>query len=139
MYKSKKSKLVIDIILIATLLSALIFSDPTLASINQWKSMHCNILAFGSIFILIHIYQHWKLTKSLIKKKVLLRNKLTALTTFIFVVLFLTISIFLFGFPEQIMRIHNIVGHIFIGVIVLHILSKTKKFVGLFHKKIAVT
>ncbi len=131
LFYSPKGRFGVDAILLLCIISALVFSDPHLAGDMHWRSSHCIICITGVGFMILHIMQHWRFIRSFTKRKVILKNKITFVVTIFSAMMILSIIPFFFGFPEKIMRFHNIIGHIFGVLIIIHIIGKAKKFVRL--------
>ena len=105
--KQNKVKLVVDIILIV----GLIFTRIPFAHAPLWISPHCIIAGFWLLFTCLHLYQHWGLTKKLFKKRVVMKQKWTALTLSIF--LLTCVSIVLLLFPTNLNKFHHILSEIY--------------------------
>jgi EamA domain-containing membrane protein RarD len=84
--------------------------------------------------MLVHIWQHWAITKATFKWKILIRNKVTFLTIIVFILMTLNIIVFVFKVNETLVNLHHTIAHIFWAVIILHTITKTKRFFQLFKK-----
>jgi hypothetical protein len=60
--------------------------------------------------MLVHVWQHWTLTKALVKPKVINRNKITFMTLVVFLLMTFTVILFIFDVSEQTIRIHNVIS-----------------------------
>jgi len=129
---TRLSKGIIDILLIiGTILS--IHSART--ACFSWASYHCIVSMIWYALMLVHIWQHWAMTKAVASKwKVLKRNKITFLTIVVFILMTLNIIVFIFEVNMQLIRIHHILSHVFWKVIIIHTIQKFKRFIFLFKK-----
>jgi len=134
LFVSKQAIIVVDILMLLALVLMLSFSDDVHLVVNQsWTSNHCIAGLLLTIVMMVHVAQHWKFTKALIKKKVMQRNKLTALTTIFFVLLLISFFAMLIGgFDFTIVKFHGLFGRLLLLFIVLHIIYKFKRFLSLF-------
>lgn len=124
---SKQAKIVVDILLIAGLI--LSFFSPTGA---YWASLHCVVCTMWFLAIGIHIWQHWNLTKAFTKTKVVVKNKITALTIACFILMAVSISQFAIGL--EIPHFHNFIGHLFYIIVIIHTIQKLRRFIALFKR-----
>lgn len=126
---SKRAKITVDILLVAGLVS-LHFAGHAETTSFYWASSHCIVGSVLSLLIIIHIIQHWRLIKAFTKKKVILKNRITALTIFCSVLMLLSIVFFIAGIPLG--RFHHVIGHVFILIVIIHAVDKSKRFISLF-------
>jgi len=131
-FSTSIAKATIDILLIAGLLFS---SSSAEHSADSWGSFHCIASMTWYGLILVHIGQHWSLTKAMFKRKVMKRNKITFLTVFVFICLTISIFIFIAGVNHQSMHIHHAIAKLFGIVIIIHAIQKRKRFVSLFKNK----
>lgn len=127
---SKRSKLIVDILLIAALILMIVHTGP--ATGTDWMSYHCIMGMVSVVFMTIHIRQHWPFIKVLFKKQVIRKNIITALTTVSFLLIFVSILLLAIGFKIPLLRFHNVVGHLFILLVIIHLISRFKRFLYLF-------
>ena len=125
------SKITVDILLIAGLVLAIISAR---SAEKSWWSFHCIVSMIWYLLMVVHIWQHWGMTKAVLKWKVLKRNKITFLTDIFFILMTFSIIIFMVDVSNDFVRIHHAVASPFRLVIVIHIIQKTKRFVQLFKK-----
>lgn len=128
-FLSKRAKAVVDIAMIAVLIIALACSDPHLATAMHWRSSHCIIGVLGLLLITVHVMQHWRLINSFTKKRVILKNKITALMIMAFILMSLSILLFIIGFSSSFLRFHNIIGHLFGIIVIIHTIDKFKRLI----------
>ena len=130
---NKPSKAVVDILLIAGIYVSVSSSRPECSA--SWTSFHAIASLVWYALMLVHIWQHWALTKALVKPKVISRNKITFMTLVVFLLMTFTIILFIFDVNEQTIRIHNVVSHVFWIVMIIHAVQKSKHFMQLFKNK----
>ena len=129
-FSKPTSKAIVDILLIAGVIISIISSRrPDAAS---WGSFHCIASMTWYALILVHIWQHWRLTKAFTKLKVMRRNIITTATIIVFVLITVSVVLFIFGTGHQSVRIHHAISHVFWVVILIHAVQKAKQFVRLF-------
>ena len=124
------SKAIVDILLIVGTLISIISSRRSDAA--SWGSFHCIASMTWYVLMLVHIWQHWRLTKAFAKPKVMRRNIITTATILVFIFMTVSIVLFIFGTGQQPVRIHHVISHVFWAVILIHAIQKAKAFVRLF-------
>lgn len=129
-FYSKQARIWIDILLFISIIILNIFDDVE----QLWKSFHCIFGSFFLLLMIIHIAQNWKLIKLFTKTRVILRNKITALTIFSFIFIFLSVLLLLAGNKTPFLKIHHIIGELFTLITLIHIIDKFKRFKSLFKK-----
>jgi hypothetical protein len=127
LFLSKQSKLVIDILLFLGI-AGLSGTGKT------WSSPHCIGASIWLLLMFIHIAQHWKLTKSLTKWGVIRKNKITALTTLGFILMLSSVVLFAFELRDSFIAFHHIAGRLFFLILIIHIVTKFKRFISMFGK-----
>ena len=136
LFLSKQAKVIVDILMFLGFIVAFISSKSHGVENIHWKSAHCIVGIILTLLMLVHIAQNWKFTKSLFKKKVMQRNKITALTTFVFIPVLITIILLAFGvFSIANLKLHHRIGSLFAFLIFIHIIQKFKRFLVLFKKR----
>ena len=133
-FLSKQAKIIIDILLVLAFILLAAFLDIEEIIQSNWKSAHCIIGVVWILLIIIHVAQHWRLTKSFTKKKVISRNKITAWTILSFILIALSILLFVVCFDMPFLMFHNLVGKLFALIIIIHTIDKFKRFISLFKK-----
>ncbi|MCL2416411.1 MAG: hypothetical protein FWD02_00550 [Bacteroidales bacterium] len=129
-FLTKHSKAIIDILLIIGIFLSIKTARNTCYS---WGSWHCIVSMIWYALMLIHIWQHWALTKAVSTKwKVMKRNKITFFTVVVFVLMTLNIIVFIFEVNSTLVHVHHILSHIFWKVMIIHTIQKTKHFARLF-------
>ena len=127
------AKVTVDILLVAGLVLAII---STHSAEKSWWSFHCMVSMAWYALMLVHIWQHWGMTKAMLKWKVLKRNKITFLTVVFFILMTLSIILFMVDVSNDFVRFHHAVASPFRFVTLIHLIQKTKRFVQLFKRKI---
>ena len=125
------SKAIVDVLLLVGLILS-IFSSRRFAA--SWGSFHCIVSFIWYAVMLVHIWQHWRLTKALAKWKALKRNIITSLTVVVFILITFSVILFIAGINDQFVGIHHKIAHVFWAVIIIHAIQKSKRFVHLFKK-----
>jgi hypothetical protein len=126
------SKAIVDILLLVGLFFSIMSSrQPS----DSWGSLHCIVSMAWYALMLVHIAQHWRLTKALLKWNVLKRNKITFLVFVVFILMTFSVISFMVGVSEKSMRIHHAIAHIFWAVMIIHAIAMTKRFKNLFNGK----
>ena len=127
----KTSKVIVDLLL----LIGLVLSIKTARNADySWGSYHCIISWVWYALILVHIWQHWHMTKVLVKWKVMKCNIITILTVFVFILMTFSVILFVVDIDVQFVRIHHIISHIFWAIIIIHTIQKSKRFINLFKR-----
>lgn len=126
-FLSKQSKLVVDILLFLGI-AGLGGTGKT------WSSPHCIGASIWLLLMLIHIIQHWQLTKSLTKWSVIRKNKISSLTTLGFVLMLSSVFLFIFELKDSFIAFHHIAGRLFFLILIIHIVTKFKRFISMFRK-----
>lgn len=129
-FLSRQAKILVDISLIIGFILLRLVGHIGATSGSYWTSLHCIIGCVWSLLMLLHVAQHWRLIKAFTKKKVILKNKITALTIVCFTLMLLSIVFFIVGIPLS--RFHNVIGHFFVLIVIIHTISKAKRFISLF-------
>jgi len=128
---SRTAKAVVDILL----LIGLVLSDISARTAgNTWWSLHCLASMTWYALMVIHIWQHWGITVAVLKfnPNVLKRNKVTLLTIFMFIMLTISIILFIVDVSDTFVRIHHAITSPMRLVIIIHMITKSKQFVRLF-------
>ena len=133
-FLSKQAKIIVDILMVIAFIFSAAFLDIEKTAQFNWKSAHCIIGIIWILLIIIHIAQHWRLTKSFTKKKVISRNKITAWTILSFILIVLSVLLFVVCFDVPFLMFHNLVGKLFALIIIIHTIDKFKRFISLFKK-----
>ena len=131
---SKQAKIIVDVLMAFAFILLCVFSEFEKLYQSYWKSAHCIIGVIWILLITIHIAQHWRLIKSFTKKKIILRNKITAWTILSFMLVTLSVLLFAICFDFSILMFHNLAGKLFALMIIIHTIDKFKRFISLFKK-----
>lgn len=136
-FLSKQAKILVDILLVLGFILLRIAGHVGQIS-AYWNSVHCIMGIVWFSLIILHVAQHWRLIKSFTKKKVILKNKITALTIICFMLMLISIISFIVGIPLP--KFHNVIGHLFMLIVIIHTIDKSKRFIALFksNKKVIV-
>lgn len=129
-FLSKQAKILVDISLVIGFVLLMFAGHIGEISGSYWTSLHCIMGGVWSLLMILHVAQHWRLVKAFTKKKVVLKNKITALTTYCLILMLISISSFIVGMPLT--KFHNAIGHVFILIIIIHTIDKSKRFISLF-------
>jgi len=129
---SKQAKIAVDILMFVAFMPVIAFMHETG---EHWKSAHCIFGVVLTVLMLVHVAQNWRFTKALVKKNVIKRNKITALTTLFLMLILITVSLFAAGvFNIVTLHIHNLFGKLLALFIFIHVIQKFKRFISLFKK-----
>jgi hypothetical protein len=125
------SKAIVDILLIIGLILAIISGT---SAEKSWWTFHCIVSMTWYALMIVHIWQHWTITKLTLqlKPKVLKRNKITLLTIVFFILMTFSIVLFLADVSDDFVRIHHAIASPFRLVIIIHTIAKAKMFLRLF-------
>jgi hypothetical protein len=132
MLSNRISKAIIDILLLVGLVLSI---KSARSADNSWGSFHCVVSMTWYALMLVHIWQHWRMTKALTNRKVLKRNKITFLTLVVFVLMTFSIINFISEVNDRFIHIHHVIAHIFWAVIIIHTVTKRKRFLQFFKTK----
>lgn len=110
-------------------------NEASLTNVHFLSTIHCIVGIILVCLIAIHIWQHWKFIKVLISKKIFSKNKITTLTSIAFVLLMAGLIVFIVGFKGSTLHIHSFFAHVFAIIIIVHMLTKLKSIIPLFHKR----
>jgi len=125
------SKAIVDILLLIGLVLVFLTSHSVEKS---WWTFHCIASMTWYLLMLVHIWQHWQMTKALLKMrwKVWIRNIITLVTIVAFALLTCSIILFMVDVSEQFVRIHHAITSPFRLVVIIHMISKAKQFLACF-------
>ena len=125
------SKAIVDLLLLVGLVLAIVSARQT---VHSWWSFHCIICIAWYILMLIHIGQHWQMTKALLKlnRKVLKRNIMTFITVIVFILLTCTIVLFMIDVNDRFVHIHHTIASPLRLVIIIHAITKMRQFLACF-------
>ena len=111
---------------------------------TEWSMIHKISIIIFSIFMAYHIILHWQWFKAVISKKLISKNKLIIMLSFVFILVAITgyipwlVSLICGDntIREAFVEIHDKIALIFIGILILHILKKLKWFKAFLKKRI---
>jgi len=130
-FPRRTSKEIVDILLLA----GLVLSIKTARTADySWASLHFIVSISWYALMLVHIWQHWRLIKTLAKQKVMRRNIITTLAVVVFILMTFSVILFIGKINDQFVHIHHVIAHVFWAVIIIHVVQKSKRFVHLFKK-----
>lgn len=135
MFFGKKTKICIDLLLIAGIVFIARCHETGIAFAKTWYSIHCIVSCVWFLILIIHVMQHWKFIKALTKINIALKNKITAITSVCFIFITISILLLVIDVNTYIGKCHNIVGHIFIVIVIIHAIDKFKKILFVSKKK----
>ena len=127
------AKIIVDILLIAGLFLSM--SSGHSEGSALWGSFHCIVSMTWYALMLAHIAQHWRLTKALVKPKVMKRNKITFLSLIVFIALTFSIILFVADVGDKFVRMHHGVASLFSKVMIIHLIMMAKRLVKMFNFK----
>ncbi|MCL2119896.1 MAG: hypothetical protein FWH27_15875 [Planctomycetaceae bacterium] len=127
----RAAKAIVDVLLLIGLVLVILTVH---SAERSWWSFHCIISMTWYVLMLVHICQHWRMTKLLLKlnRKALKRNTITLLTVIAFILMTFCILLFIIELSEKFVHIHHVVASPFRLVIVVHTITKIKQFVACF-------
>ena len=125
------SKGIVDILLLIGFLTVISYRSAE----SSWWSFHCIVSIIWYLLMIVHIWQHWGMTKAVLKWKVLKRNKITFLTVLFFILTTFSIILFIIDVSEQFVHIHHAIVAPLRFVIIIHMISTAKKFITLFRQQ----
>lgn len=102
-----------------------------LTDVFSWDSLHCILSTLFICMILIHLWQHRGYLKMMVTKKLFSKNKIISLTAIAFIITAISFLFYLTGFSFTTLRFHSAVAPLFLVLIILHLISKSKRFLGL--------
>jgi len=126
------SRVIVDILLVV---GFFVSSTHHFGKGASWGSFHCIASMIWYALMIVHIWQHWQLTKSFTKWKVIKRNIITSLTIISFIILTISVVLFIFIINHHSVKIHHSIASKFLFVIIIHIIQKAKRFLRLFKKQ----
>lgn len=129
-----KAKKTVDIAMILMVIVSWWSAERDFPGITRWCSSHCIVGIVLLLLIIMHIMQHWRFIVALTKKKVFLKNKITAFTGLVFLLMAVSILLFVVGFRLPFLKLHNVIGHFFMPVVIIHVIDKFKKFTTFFRQ-----
>ena len=129
-FSKQISKAIVDILLVAGFFVSLLSLRHSASA--SWGSFHCIASMAWYALMIVHIWQHWRLTKALAKWKIMKRNIISSLTTILFILMTVSIIFFIGGVNFHSVQVHHAIAHLFWMVIVIHAVTKAKSFVRLF-------
>lgn len=131
LFFSKQAKIIVDVLLLIGLILLLSVGHIGPTSGDYWNSAHCIIGSALFLLMAVHVIQHWRFIKAFTKKKVILKNKVTTVTILLSALILTSIlTLTIIGTPS--LKFHNVIGHIFIFIAIIHVIDKAKRFLSLF-------
>ena len=132
-FSNRFAKAAIDILLFTGIFVSFISAKSNGSA--SWGSFHCLFSMTWYALMLVHIWQHWRFTKALLKPKVMKRNKIMLMTLAVFILMTFSVILFVADVSDRFVHFHHQVGHFFAVVMIAHTIQKAKRFVLLFKKK----
>jgi hypothetical protein len=141
---NKITKIIIDIFGIIAMIGCWVSTDTAkvskghfgneqdIASSFSWGTLHSIVSIAFTVLLIIHLCQHWKFIKGIVKKHLYLRNKVTTITLITFVVTILSFLLFLTGFNRSLGEFHGTAANIFLITCCIHLVFNFKKMLILF-------
>ena len=129
----------LTIVLIISVVSTSVFeeifkhlkSGLNLNDVLSWNEVHCIISITLSVLIVIHIKQHWAYLQNIFKRKNYVSEIIILLALLFFVLTVVSYLIYISGFTETKLHFHSLVAHLFLLILVIHIISKAKTVIKL--------
>lgn len=109
-----------------------------LADVFSWDSIHCILSTLFICMILIHFWQHRVYLKLLVTKKLFIKNKIISLAALVFIITAISCLFYLTGFSSATIQFHTSVAPVLLALIILHLISKIKRFLGLIQTRKAL-
>jgi hypothetical protein len=107
-------------------------NGASVENIFNWGTPHCIISLILIVIIFIHVWQHLPLLKTIIAKNLYLKNKLTTVIGVLFILTVVSVFLYLFGFTSNKIHFHSLIVHIFLLIVVIHLILNFKKLINLF-------
>jgi hypothetical protein len=145
--KNRTNKFAVDIALIAGLIactvSTSVFEESkeaarigaNIGDVFHWGTPHCIVSMLLVAIILIHIWQHWGYLKAVISKNLYLKNKVTTITSVLFLATVVSFTLYLSGFTMPTLHFHSMIAHFFVLFAIIHLIMNWKKLIVLLKKK----
>jgi hypothetical protein len=144
--KKRKSKIFIDVAMMAGLLGCFIStsvfekskeaaqSGANIGDVFHWGTSHCVISLVFVAMIFIHIWQHWGYIKAVISNGLFLNNKVTTLASLLFIATVVSFTLYLSGFTMSTLHFHSLIAHFFVLLATFHLVMNFKKLLSLVKK-----
>jgi hypothetical protein len=125
------SKGIVSILLFMGVFLSIVSSRSTE---HSWWTFHCIVSNVWYLLMLVHIWQHWTITKLTLQlnQKALKRNKITLMTIVIFILMTFSVISFIFRVNDILVEIHHYVAHVFYKLMIIHTIAKWKQLVACF-------
>ena len=131
-FSNSIAKKTVDILLVAGLVLSIISAE--FEGNASWWSFHCLVSMTWYALTLVHVWQHWRLIVAVFRWKVLKRNKITFITIITFIMITLSVILFMVSVSDKFVSFHHIAASLFSKMMIVHTIHKTKRFVQLFKK-----
>lgn len=105
-----------------------------IGDVFHWGTSHCIISLILVVMIFIHIWQHWGYIKAVISKRLYLKNKVTTLTSLLFITTVVSFTLYLSGFTMPTLHFHSMITHLFVLLSIIHLVMNFKKLLSLVRK-----
>lgn len=144
LFTGKLSKGIVDIILLICLILCIhsssafqeglerVRNGAGYGSVFAWGTLHCLTGLVFVCFMAFHIWQRWNFYKALMRKKLYRKNKLATFVSITYILLIISILLFLTGFTESTMHFHLLFAHLFALTVIIHAVTRLRQFVSLF-------
>jgi hypothetical protein len=141
------SKAIIDIAMIAGLIGCAVSTSvfekgkealrngANVEDVFNWGTPHCIISVILIFIIFFHIWQHWDCLKAIVSKKRYSKNVVLTITTVLFVLTVVSCLLYLVGFTFSNLHFHSLIVHLFVLLVIIHLIQNTKKLISLFRRK----
>lgn len=140
---NKITRVITDLITIVAMIGCWASTDtakgPREAFINRldiansfsWGTLHSILSFIFTGLIIIHIWQHWGLIKSIIVKNLYSKNIITTITLITFIVTVISFLVYFKGFNHSKGEFHGTVANIFLVACCVHLGLNFKKLLAL--------
>jgi hypothetical protein len=144
--KKRKGKAIVDFTMIAGLLGCFVSTSvfekskeaarngANIGDVFHWGTSHCIISLILVVVIFIHIWQHWGYIKAVISEGLYLKNKVTTLTSLLFIATVVSFTLYLTGFTMLTLHFHSMITHLFVLLSIIHLVMNFKKLISLVKK-----
>jgi hydrogenase/urease accessory protein HupE len=107
-------------------------NEQDIADTFSWGTLHSILSIIFTALIIIHIWQHWKFIKAIIKKNLYSKNIVTTLNFVLFAVTVTSFLLYLTGFSRPKGEFHGTVANIFLIAGCVHLLLNFDKLLAMF-------
>jgi len=110
-------------------------SGAAVEDVFKWGTSHCIISVVFIFIIFFHIWQNWAFIKAIVRKKLYLKNVVVTITTILFALTVVSCLFYLTGFTFSNLHFHSLIVHLFVFMVIIHLIQNFKRFISLFRRK----